>query len=434
MNQSLIKSFLAAGLLCMGLQQGVEAEGLEAAWDVALGRDLSLQASRDRVSAAEEELAAARSMRLPNLTASAGVTRFNEAPAFDFSGAGVPAILPLFGGENMEMADARVTMPLYTGGAVSHGIDAASAMLSAQASHSDASAQQVKLTVAQHYINVLRARRALEVADSTVKSLDAHVADVEDMFRSGAVARNDYLSAAVSLADSRQRHLQARNALDLASAAYNRALGRKLDTPVNLDENLPGIDPQLDMDSLESLTGAALTSRDELAGLQSAADAYRSQSKATRGQTLPQLAITGGYTSLQNEFLNRDDFWMVGVGINWNLFDGGQARKKASALSYRALALSRERADLESMIELQVRQSWLRLQETRERKRLTESAVEQAEENLRVVRDRYRNGEGTNTEVLDAEMLRSLSRSNFDNAEFDASLALYELARGVGRL
>ena len=125
---------------------------------------------------------------------------------------------------------------------------------------------------------------------------------------------------------------------------------------------------------------------------------------------------------------------MVGVGVQWDLFDGGQAKKKASALSWQSSALMQERNDLRSLIELQVRQAWLRLNETSERKRLTERAVEQADENLRVVRDRYRNGEGTNTEVLDAEMLRSMSRSNYDNADFDAKLALYELARGVGRL
>ena len=125
---------------------------------------------------------------------------------------------------------------------------------------------------------------------------------------------------------------------------------------------------------------------------------------------------------------------MVGVGVRWNLFDGGLSREKANALSHRSQALVQQRNDVRSMIELQVRQAWLRLNETRQRKQLTERAVEQAEENLRVVRDRYRNGEGTNTEVLDAEMLRSMSRSNFDNADFDAKLALYELARGVGRL
>jgi outer membrane protein TolC len=62
------------------------------------------------------------------------------------------------------------------------------------------------------------------------------------------------------------------------------------------------------------------------------------------------------------------------------------------------------------------------------------SAVAQAEENLRVVRDRYLSGEGTNTEVLDAEALRTASRGNFDNARYDAALAQQRLARAIGRL
>jgi outer membrane protein TolC len=434
LNQLLTKilvAVLAAGAL---VPSPAHSESLQAAWQTALAQDLTLQASRDQVHAAAEELAAARSARLPNVSANAGITRFNEAPAFDFSGAGVPATLPLFGDENMEMAGANLSLPLFAGGSINRGIEAASAALNARTAQADVAAQQVKLDVAHHYINVLRAQRALAVADSTVRSLAAHVADVEDMFESGAVARNDFLSAAVSLADSEQRRLQASNALDLANAAYNRALGRDLGAPVNLDENLPEVDSQLDLNSLESLTHTAVGSRHELGQYEAAADALRSQSDATRGKTRPHLALTGGYTSLQNEFLNRDDFWMVGIGVQWHLFDGGQTRRKANALSYRAQALERERANLESWIALEVRQAWLRLQETRERKQLTERAVEQAEENLRVVRDRYRNGEGTNTEVLDAEMLRALSHSNYDNAHFDARLALYELARGVGRL
>ena len=410
------------------------SESLREAWQTALAQDLALQASRDEVAAASEDLAAAKSARLPNVSANAGLTRFNEAPAFDFSGAGVPASLPLFGDENMEMAGASMSLPLFAGGSINRGIDAASAALNARTAQAAAAGQQVKLDVAYHYIHVLRAKRALEVADSTVKSLSAHVSDVEDMFATGAVARNDLLSAAVSLADSEQRRLQAGNALDLAHAAYNRALGRDLAAPVDLDETLPEVDSQIDLKSLESLTRTAVGTRHELGQYEAAAEALRSRSQAERGKTRPRLALTGGYTSLQNEFLNRDDFWMVGIGVQWNLFDGGQTRRKANALSYRAQALERERANLESWIALEVRQAWLRLQETRERKRLTERVVEQAEENLRVVRDRYRNGEGTNTEVLDAEMLRALSHSNYDNARFDARLALYELARGVGRL
>jgi outer membrane protein TolC len=416
------------------MTHGVLAEGLNTAWREALRSDQIIQATQSRVASASADLEAAKGSRLPSVSASVGITRFDETPAFDFSAAGVPAEVPLFGAESMTMGDARVTLPLYTGGMVSRGIDAAEATLTSRQYQSVISAQDIKLAVAEQYINVLRAKSALAVADSNVKSLTAHVRDIEDMFKSGAVARNDYLAAAVSLADSEQRRLRASNQLDLANAAYNRALGRPLGDAVTLDENLPGIDPELDLKSLEALTEIALRNRGELASLAATAEAYRHQAESVRARTRPHLAVTGGYMALQNDFLNREEFWMVGVGVQWNLFDGGQARKKASALSFKSNAVAQERNNLQSLIELQVRQSWLRLNETNERKRLTERAVEQADENLRVVRDRYRNGEGTNTEVLDAEMLRIMSRSNYDNADFDAKLALYELARGVGRL
>ena len=434
MNQSPVK-LVGVVAACLAISQtAARAESLEEAWVTALGADLALEVAESHVAAATQDLSAARAGRMPVLSVSAGYSRFDEPPVFDFSGAGVPATLPLFEGDSVETADARITMPLFTGGSLKNGIDAAESAVSAQAARSSATVQYVKLSVARHYIDVLRAQSAIAVADSNVASLKAHVRDVKDMYESGAVARNDFLSAAVSLADAEQRRLQASNALDLAHAAYNRALGRQLGASVDLDETLPGIDSQLDLNSLESLTETAIADRSELDSLEAAADVYDYQARATRGEALPQLAVTAGYMSMPNQFLNRDDYWMVGIGVQWDLFDGGQSRRKADAMSFRARALQQEQANLESMIRLEVRQAWLRLKETQERVRLTEQAVEQAEENLRVVRDRYRNGEGTNTEVLDAEVLRLLSRSNYDNADFDAKLALYELARGVGRL
>lgn len=434
MNQLFKYVLVLLGATAAALAQGSQNEGLEAAWAIALGDDPLIQATRSEIAAAEAELMVAKAGRLPTFSASAGVTRFDEGPAFDFAGAGVPAVLPLFGGETMRMADARVTVPLYTGGQVGSRIETAESMLGVRRSQSAAREQDIKLAVARHYIDVLRAESALAVADSSVTSLAAHVRDVADMFKSGSIARNDYLAAAVSLADVEQRRLQASNNLDLARAAYNRTLSRSLDAAVNLDKSLPGIDPDLDLASLTALTAIAMQNRVELAALDAAADAFRYQSRSARASARPQLGLTGGYMALQNDFLNRDEFWMIGVGLNWTLFDGGQSRKQANALSFKEKAVRQERENLRSHVELQVRQAWLRLNETSQRKQLTERAVEQAEENLRVVRDRYRNGEGTNTEVLDAEVLRSRSRSNFDNAGFDARLALYEIARGVGRL
>ncbi len=409
-------------------------ETLQEAWLIATAEDLTIEAAEFRVAAAEADLAAAQGGRWPTVVASASATQFNETPAFDFSGAGLPGQLPLFGGSSQLMADARVTWPVFTSGMISSSVRAAKFGVQVQRLRAQAHRQNVRLKVAADYIGVLRASSALRVADSLVSSLTQHVADIDDMFATGAVAKNDLLAAQVSLADALQRQLQAQNGVDLATATYNKALGRSLTDMVSLDEKLPGLDSRLDPASLQLLTQTAFSNRSELAGLQSAAEATGARAESTRAQSRPQLALVGGYTAMENSFLNREDFWSVGIGLQWAIFDTHRSRDKANALSMESSALYREYRDFQSVVELQVHGAWLQLNETIARIKLADRAVEQANENLRVVRDRYRNGEGTNTEVLDAEGLRTLSRSNYDNAQYDAAYARYRLARTTGIL
>lgn len=422
------------GVFLSVLGQSAAAETLQEAWRIATAKDLSIEAAEIRVDAAEMELAAAKGGRWPTLLASASSTQFNETPAFDFSSAGLPGQLPLFSGSSQLMADARVTWPIFTSGMISNSIQAAKSRVDAQRLQAQAHAQDVRLKVAAAFVGVLRANSALRVADSQVRSLSQHVRDVENMFSTGAVAKNDLLAAQLSLANARQHQLQAQNSVDLTVAIYNKALGRPLTEAVSLDEKLPELDSRLDADSLPSLTQIAFLRRRELGSLRSAAEAVGALAESTRAQSRPQLAIVGGYTLLENDFLNREDFWSIGVGLRWAIFDTNQSRNKASALSLQSSALYREHRDLQLEVELQVRSAWLHLNETIARIELADRAVAQADENLRVVRDRYRNGEGTNTEVLDAEGLRTSSRSNYDNAQYDAAFARYQLQRATGIL
>jgi outer membrane protein TolC len=97
-------------------------------------------------------------------------------------------------------------------------------------------------------------------------------------------------------------------------------------------------------------------------------------------------------------------------------------------------AAESQRADAESLIALQVRQAWLGVEETQQRVRVTADAVDQAEENLRIARERYGAGLGTQTQLLEAETLRVQALTNRDNATLDAALARLRLARAAGSL
>jgi outer membrane protein TolC len=86
------------------------------------------------------------------------------------------------------------------------------------------------------------------------------------------------------------------------------------------------------------------------------------------------------------------------------------------------------------MIALEVRQRWLDLQTAIHKIEAVRKATTQADENLRVARDRYQHQVGTNTEVLDAETLRLQAYVNFYTSSYEAVLAELRLRRAVGDL
>ncbi|ABM39467.1 MULTISPECIES: TolC family protein [Burkholderiales] len=431
MNRSIkIRGLLPLAALAAALLAGnAAAESLQQAWDIALTVDRGLKASRESTAAASSLLDAAKSARLPNLALEAGYTALDKAPAARVDFFGQSLQMPLAQKDSAAYR-AMATLPLYTGGRIERGIDAATAGMDAARLGETADAQNLKLRVADAYVNVLRASRMLKVTESHVASLQAHARDVGNLHEQGMVAKSDLLSVQVALADARQRHLQVANGLDLARAAYNRLLGRPLDQPVALDD----LSPETAQEPLPALSERALARRSELAALARQIEAMRHQAAAVRGETAPQVALSGGYGYQENRYQVHQGQWMVTLGVKWSLFDGGVVSHRANAVERQAAALTEQRDELASIIALQVRQTWLDVQETRKRLIVTQSAIAQAEENLRVARDRYANGLSTHTEVLDAETLRTGSEGNHANALSDAALAGLRLKRATGEL
>ena len=185
---------------------------------------------------------------------------------------------------------------------------------------------------------------------------------------------------------------------------------------------------------LPALVEQAKSRRTELAAFDAQAEAYGQLARTERSRVLPQVALSGGYQYLENQFLDDETIGMAGIGVQWALFDGGQSRKRAAALDRNRRATEQQRADASSQIELQVRQAYLGIQESRQRVIVTAQAAEQADENLRIARERYTAGLGTQTQLLQAESMRVQALRNRDDASLDAGLAQLRLARAVGAL
>lgn len=424
-----------AGALCATIltAAAAQAESLTDAWRMAMEADAAMAAAHSERQAADSERLAAERLRWPVLDVTGTYTQFQNAPILDIATAAGQLQAPIWKHDSYGAAGADMSIPVWTSGRISGAIGAATAGARGAGAQEARSAADLKLAVAEAYVAVFRARRALEVAESGAASLKAHADDVQVMYDKEAVPQSDLLAAKVALANATQQRLRAANALRLATAAYNRRVGQPLDRIPELDE--PSARSEVAAgEALDRMITRAQERRPELAAAAAQGEAFQEAARAERAQGLPQVALHAGYNHLDNVILDRENFATVGIGFQWRLFDSGQAQARTSALRSRARAAEQQLADLRSLVALDVETAVLNRDDAAARIGAAADAVAQAEENLRIAKELYSSGLGTNTQVLDAEALRVTALTNRDNARFDLLVAGYRVQRAIGEL
>lgn len=421
----LFLTLLHVVLLIFSTVGAASAETLEEAWKIGLKADHLLKAAKENTVARQAEFDAAKGGRLPTFNVGAGYLLLDNEP------------VSLSGNQQLATADdqslsyqAMLSIPLYTHFQISSLIDAAMANLQAGKFAEQAACQKVKLQIAEAYVAVLLGIRQTDVAVSQEQSLTAHVADVKNLYDEGMVPVNDLLAAKVTLANARQVTLQIQNRLNIARATYNRLLNRPLADNVLLETISPSF-PETDLDGLSKI---ALKSRPELAALAEQVDALQWQAKSAKAESGPKVILKSGYDYRENSHQLHEGSWQAMVMASWDIFDGNVSKNKGLALQAKSRSVTQQQKDLETLILLQVRQAWLDMEESRERITVTKETLEQAEENLNVTRNRYKEGIGTNTEVLNAESMRTVNYVSYDKAGNDAVLAVIRLRYSSGSL
>jgi outer membrane protein len=418
-----------SGLMLLNISM-ISAETLEQAWGLAIAHNHLLKSAKAVTNASEHQLYSAQGQRLPELNIGGGYSQNDKLSIIrtQINGQGPDLDLNV-AQRGRANAQAMLSVPVFTSGRISRNIDAAEASLQAMQNNELATVLDIKMRVAEAYIAVLRAESSVQVAQSHVDSLTAHNQDVSNLFTQKIVARNDLLSANVELANAKQRVVQALNQLDAFRSLYNQLLDRPLSTKVELISIFPAIPEGV----LAELSQQAGINRPELDMLSRQIESLKQQAKSVKAEILPQISVDGGFRYQENRYQVNPGMWLASVNMEWRLFDG-TTRHKSNAVNRQAIALKDEFNDLRSQIDMQVRRAWMDIEETRNRIKVAKVAIEQAEENMKVTTRRYQQGFSTQTDVLRAEDLRTITHDNYNNARYDRDLAILRLRRAIGIL
>lgn len=407
-------------------------ETLEQAWQIALEVDPQLQAARWEVHSRQADLWAAKSEHWPTSQLQASYLLRSDEPSFVVypSGALPVTLVNPYAQDDEPSFQAVLRLPLYTAGKIRHGVTAADYGLTAS-SHRLAQQQlDLKMAIADEYLEVLRSARHLEVHQRQLTSIAAHARDVQAQRKHGHVPPNDLLKAEVSLSDARLAVLHARNRLDAARAAYNRRLGRPLDAPLHLAPATPLGVPL----GLEELTAMAVRQRPEPMLYGAEAEALRHQAAQLEASRRPQLSWESAYQFRENRFQSPEGIASTALIAAWQPLDGGRAGHRAESLRSRAEAAESISRHWHSWLQLEVRRAWLSQRESQQRVAAARQSLRQAEENRRAARRLFRAGRENNTSVLEAEALFSRAERRYFDAVYDTVLAEIQLRRAIGDL
>ena len=396
----------------------------------------ALQAARWELNAAEAEVDEARGKRWPEVGLGGRATRMDSSLDLDITplkaafGGRLPASVP----DRIEIQSRQfynlslnATLPLYTAGRITAGIDAAKAGSQAAAAVVLTRSGQLYETLVQRYFGQVLATEAMRVRQRTVNSFERHLQDTLRLEKEGLIARAERLRSDVALAEALRDLETARAQLSLARNGLAALLAGE--HPFELTTPIPPVPEPPD---LQVMTALARDNNPVLAELRSRLEQAEAGVQAARGTYLPTVAAFGRRELYTQDLTLQDPEWAVGVAANWTLFDGFQrssivGQRKAGAARIKALL-----ADGTHQIQLLVQQRHQALLTAKARLTSFQATSELAEESLRAQKRGFEEGLASSLDVIDAEL--ALSRVNLGelDARLEAWVALAGLYTAIG--
>jgi outer membrane protein TolC len=327
--------------------------------------------------------------------------------------------------------------PVFTGFALLNQYKIADLGLDAAEINNKLTRQDVLLDVKNAYFSVLKAQKLVDVAEQTVILIDSQKEVSENFYQVGMSPLNDLLQAQVQLANAKQRLITALNNLEIAKAQFNTVLRRPVNTPVTVSD-ITDYAP-FDRD-IETCLEDARENRLELQIADLEIDIAEREVRLVEKDFFPDVNLTGTYTRRGDDYhvdggegISDAAFWNIRATASWDFWQWGRtAYGKKEKLSRLAQAKYRKHELLDNIF-LQVKQAFLRTQESEKNIVTIEKALEQAKENLRITREQYKEQVATQTDTLVAQTLLTETFTNYYNALYDFKIAKAILYRALGQ-
>lgn len=415
---------LLTGVALSALPAMAEEMSIEEAVSVGTATHPRYNVVANNERATEEELRQAKGLFLPSLDAygNAGVARYSNATT-RAQRSDDDTFHPT-------LAGITLTQMLFDGFYAKNEVERQHARVESAAHRVRETAEFVGLDVSQSYLEVLRQRELLAIAQQNVDEHNNMLSQISTAEQAGRITAGDTSQAQARLSAAQAELANVMQALRNAEATYIEATGLKPDILVMPSNPAAAVGANVD-EAVDVAVMEGPTLKIYEADINVAQEEYEQSGNTFYPQVDLQLNAQGGN---DNAGGGHQDEMSAQVVANWNLYRGGIDTALRREMIYRHAQTKESRAEQARAIETDVRQTWASMVAAGERAQAFAAQASANEQVFRAYKDQFDLNRRTLLDVLDSQNELFVARSNAINAQYLQMLAGYRLLALQGKL
>ncbi|AVM53586.1 outer membrane protein TolC [Bacteroides zoogleoformans] len=279
----------------------------------------------------------------------------------------------------------------------------------------------VKFEVQKAYTRLQFAYQAYGVLKATLSDVERISRSVQNFHEQGLVQKSDVLNAQVQVNTVESALAKAESSISNASDGLKLLLGmQQTESPHAF------LTDSLVLKDESGIIASFSPMRSDVLAMQRAVDASDAMVKSSAMKFVPTINAFGSYQFNDTKFLGFDrNSYLAGVSLSWTVFSGNRNASKLRSDIFRRDKLKLELEEYKDKSRMEVNKTARDLQDLKQEIRKHQVSVEQADEALRIMNNRYKEGLVSTTDLLASQAQLSRQKLSLAQAVMAYNIAHY---------
>jgi len=458
-RSKIILSMLILFLLlpCLASAQEKQILTLSQSVDIALNQNPQMQIARKMLDKSRAGILEAYSALLPAVNANANFQHAWDIQTNTIPNFLKPMLAPLvpvlpeladmpdfvnisFGMENTFTYGLNLTQPLFLGGAGIAGVRMAYDATEQSANNLESTRQNLIYQTVNAFYSCLLAREIVKVQSQAIEQAQANLDVVLKKYNAGSASGFEKMRAQVEAANLKPQLISAKNSYRAALTGLRNILGMSENVEIEVNGEFIYTEDSFIDEDVKAIQKEALNNRPELKALFAQKGMAANGVTIARSQFMPKLFFSTDYSflAMKNDYnFRRDDFskgFSSALSLQIPLFNGFRNNRTLhkAKLDYRIVLDSEQQ--LKDGIFAEVEIACNNCKEAKEKYASARESIGLAEEALRLANLSYREGSGTQLDVMGSQLALTQARLNSISALYEYQMSRYSVRKATGTL